>query len=604
MRAGRQLIERWRRDPARMAGPVVVLLFALLVYTRSLDWGLPGGDETWAADALKPSAPLAVAYQNFAGHGWNSGWFWFKYPPFHAFLLCGFYAPFLLWLWLAGGIHGFSSDYPYGLTDPVASLSMLAWIGRATSALMGAGCAMLVHQIVVASFGRRAAIAAAFVTTMAYPMVFYSQTTNVEVPYTFWMLLGLLGAVRVVEGDDRARWWMALGAGAALSVSTKELAAGGFVLLPLAIVGASLAARRPVSSWMRGGAVAAATFLLALGVANNAFYNPQGFANRIGFLTQTLPREVALQYAPYYFPIDLGGSRGASVEMAQLSIAFSRLTASLGWPTLVLALAGWLVALRRRPAWALVLLAMVAGYYLVSVRAMLSLSLRYLLPMTVLFCVAAGVALAELLREGRLRPLRAALASVAVLYVFAYGWDVNRMMNGDGRYGAERWLATAPLPSRVEIYQNRTYLPRFPVAMTVAEVDFEQRGIAEFESRRPDLVVLSSSGLSGVTVRYKEDWQTQGAPAEGYSPAQMSIRGQVMNYSRDANREFLDALRSGGLGYEEAARFAVEPWIDRLLIQSLNPEITIYRRSAGSPQAGRAAASPAPPAPPSTPGVH
>jgi 4-amino-4-deoxy-L-arabinose transferase-like glycosyltransferase len=575
-------------SPLEAAAPAVAFLFALFVYTRSIGWGLPGGDETWAADAIKPSAPLAVAWQSFIAHGWNSGWFWFKYPPFHAFLLCALYAPYLGWLWMTGGLSGMSSDYPFGLRDPVASLSMLALIGRAASAAMGAGSVLLVYACVVRSFGQAAALGAAFVTTMAYPMVFYSQTTNVEVPYLFWMLVALLGAVRIVEGDARARWWSLLGLGAALSVSTKELSSGAIAAMPLAIVGASLAARRPVWSWIRGGLVAAAVFAVAMVVANNAIWNPLGFEHRLGFLTQTLPREVALQYAPYYFPIDLGGSRGAGVELAQLQVAATRLAASLGWATLALALAGWVVVLRRRPAWGLLLMAVAVAYYLVSVRAMLSLSLRYLLPITVAFCVVAGIALAELVREGRARPLRIALAAAAAVYIFAYGWDVNRMMTGDGRYAAERWLrAAANESARVEIYQRRTYLPRFAEGLTVTEVPFEERGADAFAERKPDLVVLSSSGLSGITVRYKQDWQEDSEAAEGYSPSQRSVTGEVMNFSRDANRDFLERLERGELGYERAAHFVVDPWIERPLIQSLNPEISIYRRRDTAAANGR-----------------
>jgi hypothetical protein len=594
-------------DRANVLAPAFVFLFALFVYTRSLGWGLPAGDETWAADAIKPSAPLAVAYHNFLGHGWNSGWFWFKYPPFHAFVLCAFYAPYLAWLFATGGLAKFEADFPFGMHDPIASLSVLAWIGRFVSALMGAGSALLVYLIVVKSFGRRAAVCAALAVTLAYPMVFYSQTTNVEVPYLFWLLGAVLGAVRIVEGDARARWWIFLGAGAALSLSTKELVAGAIVGLPVVIAGVSIATRRPAWSaggWIRGALVAAASFAVAMAVANNALFNPLGFVQRTQFLTQTLPTDIALRYAPYYFPIQLGGSRGAGVELAQLSIAASRLAASVSWPVLAISIAGWAVALRRRPAWALLLLAAAAGYYVVSVRAMLSLSLRYLLPITVIASIGAGLALGELLRSGRAFALRAAIAAAAGVWIFVYGWDVNRMMTMDGRYAAERWLAaqttaaarTASSPGaessassnpdsaasarpRVEIYQNRTYLPRFPDGIDVVEVPYEQRDAAAFAVRSPDYVVLSSSGISGVTVRYKTDWQDDAETAEGFSPAQRSVTGDVMNYSRDANADFLRRLTGGELGFEEAARFSVDPWIDRPLIQSLNPEIVIYRHA-------------------------
>jgi 4-amino-4-deoxy-L-arabinose transferase-like glycosyltransferase len=595
MRPFSTLGDAWRSDRASVATPAALFLFALFVYTRSVGWGLPAGDETWAADAIKPSAPLAVAWQSFVAGGPNSGWFWFKYPPLHAFVLCAVYAPYLGWLWLVGGISGLQSEFPYGMTDPVSSLSALALLGRLVSAAMGAGCAVLVYHCVQRSFDRRSAALSALSVTLAYPMVFYSQTTNVEVPYLMWMLASLLGAVRLVEGDDRRRWWLLLGAGAALSVSTKELAAGAFAGLPPVLVGTFLYARRPLRSWIVGGLLAAVAFAAALLLANNAIWNPLGFWQRLGFLTQTLPREIALQYAPYYFPIELGGSRGAEVEFAQLSKAASRLLASLSWPTLLLSLAGWLLALRRRPAWALLLLAAGAAYYAVSVRAMLSLSLRYLLPITVLCAASAGLALGRLSADGPARTPRLLLAAAAVAWMFAYGWDVNRMMTGDGRYRAEAWLAaSAPAGAAVEIYQRRTYLPRFPGHLQVHEIDYEQRDAEGFAARRPDLVVLSSSGLSGVTVRYKQDWQDDDEASDGYSPAQRSAGGQVMNFSRDANTDFLRRLEAGELGMEEAARFAVSPWIPRPTIQSLNPEITIYRRRS---EATNRPSSPSPEAP-------
>jgi hypothetical protein len=62
-----------------------------------------------------------------------------------------------------------------------------------------------------------------------------------------------------------------------------------------------------------------------------------------------------------------------------------------------------------------------------------------------------------------------------------------------------------------------------------------------------------------------------------------------MNFTRDANADFLRRLQSGELGYEEAARFVVDPWIPRPTIQSLNPEITIYRRTSSAPTVGAAA---------------
>ncbi|HYC56337.1 MAG TPA: glycosyltransferase family 39 protein [Candidatus Binatia bacterium] len=577
----------------------MVLLVSLFVYTRALQWGLPTSDDTWAADAIRPSAPLGVLYHNFVSGGWNSGWFWFKYPPFHAFLLAVFYAPYMAWVWISGGISGFAADYPFGLDDPTSVMSTLALIGRSITAAMGAGSVLLAYACVVRSHGRLAATCAAFVTALCYPMVFYSQTTNVEVPFLFWMMLALLAAIRLGEGDERRRWWVLLGLGAALSVSTKELAAGAFVGLPVVLIGVFVAHSRPPMSWLRGGLIAAGVFVASMVLANNILFNPLGFIHRIRFLTQTLPPEITVKYAPYTFPVDLGSARDTGAELAQLSLAGRRILESLGWPTLLLSLAGLVLAVKKRPAWTLLLLAAAATYYVVSVRAMMSLSLRYLLPITVMAAMLAGLAIARLLQPGAGIAWRRPVGALALLFVAAYGWDVNRMMRADGRYDAENWLRQQVAPSeRVEVYQDPTYLPRFPQWAEVQTVDFDARNIEEFRKRQPDFVVLSSAGLSGVSVQYKQDWQASEDVGEGFTPAKTSTGGVVMSYRKDANDQFLAALGSGSLGYEEAARFTVRPWIPRTLIQSLNPEIIIYRRSGSAlagpgarvaPELGRAA---------------
>jgi len=167
-----------------------------------------------------------------------------------------------------------------------------------------------------------------------------------------------------------------------------------------------------------------------------------------------------------------------------MATACSRLLASLGWPTLLLALAAgrWPEA---PPSVALLLLAAAGAYYLVSVRAMLSLSLRYLLPMTVIFAMSAGVALGRLAAAGPAAG-RGSPWSRGPGLDLRVRLDVNRMMAGDGRYGAEAWLAESAAPGAdVEIYQHRTYLPRFAGNLKVHEVDYEQRDAASFAARNP-----------------------------------------------------------------------------------------------------------------------
>ncbi len=213
---------------------------------------------------------------------------------------------------------------------------------------------------------------------------------------------------------------------------------------------------------------------------------------------------------------------------------------------------------------------------------MLSLSLRYVLPIAIVATTFAGIGLAALLAPGRWKATRRLLAVVAVVYVFAYGWDVNRMLVNDPRYEAEAWLRTNVRPHEVvEVYQRPTYLPRAPEGIQLETVPFAERNVEAFGERRPAYVLLSSAGLSGVTLEYRRDWKGAGYDPQEWEPAQRSPAGDVMNYKRKANVELLEGLLDGSLGYRVAARFSFHPWIERPLIRSLNPTITIYRRGGG-----------------------
>ncbi len=563
--------------------PAALFAFSLFVNAYSLGWGLPNGNDTWAADSIRPGAPLAILYRVLVADGWNSGWFWFKYPLGHVFILGAVYAPYIAWLKLSGGLGAPTAEYPHGFVDPEAVMTMLALLGRSTSAVMGAGAVVLVYLCFVRSLGRLAAASAALATTLCYPMVYYAHTTNVEVPYVFWMLAALLGAIRLAEGDERRRWWVLLGIGAAASVATKEIVAGVFVGLAPALAVALWTRDRDLTKIVRGGFFAGLSFAAILLLASNALMNPSGFLNRLGFLTQTLDPEVALRYAPYYFPIELRSARDFSVEWTQFLTAARRILESVGGPIVAMAAAGLVIAARQAPRTALLLAAAGLGFYLVGVRAMLSLSLRYVLPLAVFASMLAGISLAALAQAGRRAMFRRPFAAAAVAFMMLYGWDVNRMFAGDGRYAAERWIVeNVKEGATIEVYQRPTYLPRIPGSYVVRNIDFAERDVDSFQQRRPDYVVLSSAGISGVSVEYKEDWASDDVAPEDYEPSQIGPGGEVMNYARRGNTDFLDRLTAGSLGYVEAARFHVNPWIDRPLIQSLNPEIKIYKRAAPS----------------------
>jgi hypothetical protein len=559
--------------------PAGLFVVALIVNLCGIGWGLPSGNETWANDAIQPGAPLSILHRILVAEPWNSGWFWFKYPLGHVFVLGAAYAPYLVGLRLTGGLSSPTAEYPHGFANPEVAFTTLALLGRGVSAVMGALLAVVAYACLVRSFGRRTALAGGIAVAFCYPIVFYAHTTNVEVPYVFWMMLAFLAAVRLVEGEDRTGWWVLLGGGAAMSFSTKELGAGFFIGIPFAVLLAYRVNGLPLSRWVRGGFVAGASAAVVLVLANNVILNPLGFARRVGFLTQTLAPEVALDYAPYYFPIDLGASKGGAAELQQLAKTGARILQSLGVPTSLLALVGIGVAVRRRPLFGALALACALTYYLFGARAMLSLSMRYVLPLTVMGALLAGIAIGAMLDATASSRLARVAAAAALVWIVIYGADVDHMLLRDGRYEAERWLAERATPGdTVEVYQRATYLPRFPPSLRAVTVPFEERTVEGLAARKPRWVVLSSAGLSGVTVAYSKDWKSEGNDAEEWMPSQIAPGGAVMNYKRKDNVELLTKLTSERLGYRRVESFVAEPWIPRTLIQSLNPEISIYER--------------------------
>jgi hypothetical protein len=294
---------------------------------------------------------------------------------------------------------------------------------------------------------------------------------------------------------------------------------------------------------------------------NAAFFNPSGFLNRIRFLTHTLPPEVRERYADYEFPIDFSTSWTFADEFRHVGKVLAAVVSSVGWPTAVVALAGIaLLAVRRRPT-LLYVLAAAAGYYLVSLRVLKQVELRYVMPWSVLAAVPAGALLARLSERYR---LGLAVAVTIVGFGLFYSGEVLRVLAADARYEAETWMA--PYLERghsVEVYQSWTYLPRWERAPSVHKPPTDAMSIAAVRERDPDFIVISSKAKEGITMYPNPDWRD----------------GRGMMLVHEDNLRMLQALEGGRLGYERVQRFERRLWIPRELITSLNPAIDIYRRA-------------------------
>ncbi len=538
---------------------VGILTLGAMLNGWHLTWGLPNGNSSWAADAIGPLTAIGVARRTFGT--WNSGWFYFKYPPAWPVIMVVASAPYLAYLYVTGAWRHPTMGFPYGFADPERTLFVVAMIGRVVNVGFGVGTAALAYGIGDRLFGRVAARWSAFLVATAYPIIYYAHTTNLDISYCFWLLLALYSAI-VASRTERRRPWIVLGAAAALALSSKEQ--GFAFLLPLPFMG--LAARARQTGSLRVVRQAPTLWMLGAGsvtllVANNALANPLGFAGRIAYLLGHPLGRVQARLAPVEFALWKG-----SKEWVYAQQVWDGLSSALG--PLLLALAGLgVLTVWRRPRAALWLFVPTLALYALSLRGLEVITLRYLLPVIVVAMIVIAHLLADLWAYAERRRARW-VAGVALAAVAALGLgravELDALLQADARYQAEAWMAAhLPPGTRAEVYQKRAYLPRFRGGVTADFVPLDQRTRGALLGRRPYAIVTSSASRRSITHAWTADWRET----------------RALLTPQPAAVDFLAALEAGQLPYRIGAVFRQRPRLLRNRITSLAPEITIYVRS-------------------------
>jgi 4-amino-4-deoxy-L-arabinose transferase-like glycosyltransferase len=522
-----------------------------------LSWGLPNGNQSWAADAIGPVTALGVARRTLAG--FNSGWFYFKYPPAWPFIMVGAFTPYLASLYALGGWSHPTAQYPYGFSDPQQTLFVLFMIARLVALCFGVGLVILAYTIGHRLYDRATARWAAFLTATAYPIVYYAHTTNLDISYCFWLVLALYAAIVAAE-TTHGLPWATLGAAAALALATKEQGFAWLAPLPVLVLIARVRADGWRALWARPSWVMAGAGVLTLLLANNAVINPRGFIGRVAYLLGRPLEDTGARLAPVEFALWKGAKEWRYV--AQL---WDGLSSSLGLPLLALAAIGAVVSWRRPRAAIWLLVPTLALYYL-SLRGLELITLRYLLPVTIVALVWVAVALVAAQRlapAGMARSaLRVGLAAVAALSL-ARAVELNWLLTTDARYQAEAWMAAnLPPTARTEVYQKAAFLPRFAAPLQSQFVPIGERTVDGLAVRQPDAIVTSSASRKSITHIWTPDWRTTG----------------TMLTPNPAATEFLAALESGALPYRLAMVFRQEPHLLTNRITSVAPEIRIYVR--------------------------
>lgn len=548
---------------------VAILGLSLCLNTIGIEWGLPNGNDTWATDALQPLAPLAIVKRVFADEPRNSGWFYFKYPLGHPFVLAAVQLPYVAWLRATGEFTTPQSTYPYGFRHPERALTVLALLTRVVSVLMGVGVVGCAYVIAALLFGTSAGLVAAVLVAGCYPLVYFAHTSNVDVPMLFWTALTIVAALACADHGSRLAAVLA-GLAAGMALGTKEQSLGVLVAVPpIWFLRSSMQGTLRWREAMKHIALAGVVFMAVTVLVGNLWWNPAGFSNRWRFLLGTLPADIREKYAPYQFFLQQPTVYSLSNEVEHLLDVTEKVVQGLTAPVALLCLVGVGWAVWYRPRQAVLPLLPAASYYLFSLRAIPILNVKYTIPLQYLLLILGGAAGGVFLNRSRqLSHVAARRATILVMAValggaLVPGIDLDRLMINDPRYTAEAWLRMhVPASARVETYQSPTRLPRFMPDIQVSQVPMEERTVALFAQRQPDFVVLSSGGNVGLTYDKVTDWEP----------------GEPVFIHLEAAQEFFDRLQAEELGYRRVAQFHTPlRWITPPF-GSVNPKITILAR--------------------------
>lgn len=515
---------------------LLLVLFATVMLASGVHIGVTPW-RNWAPDELRPDFVVEAANQWF-GNGWSA-----LYPPLHYYVLNVVIAPFSLlaqWGWLT-------------LTDG-ETLATAHVVARCVSVVMGLLTLILTAILAEMTLGsRRGVVAAVFLLTVPV-FVFYSKTTNVDMPYLFWVALAMVLLVKALRSRSPADYAL-LGAAVGLAVATKDQAYGFFSGAAAVLVW-SVARDSPADwSWTKratatlrdwrlwsGLFACAGVYVVVMGV----LWNVEGVREHF--------RLIVVGPQPFrMFPRTAEGAIDA--VLATLTV----LVSTLGPVTLVFASAGLAVAVanRRRYRELLVLLALPASYVVTFIVVVGYVYDRFLLGFAVAAALFAALGLEStmaVIGSARVRAvMTAAVLAVALVPSLVLNWRIG----ADSRLQVEQWMAAhlADDPFILAV-GTRPYLPNlFPYRHVVVD----HASSADLVTRNADVVILN------------EQWLTRGSAKDEHDTPQ-GLR----------NAGYQEVFTAGGnlrqSAWQRAARFAttMDPIYSNL--EKIGPPLTVWRR--------------------------
>lgn len=396
---------------------LALLLLAAVLLPIGVDIGLWPA-RGWGPDELSPKDVLYAVETRF-----SDAWY-HLYPPVHFYLLSLIAAPFTL-----------IDVVPHPLDD--AALHRIHLLSRWTSVMLALLTLVTTALIAARTLGRRYAAAAAL--CMIGPcFVYYSRTTNVDMPYLFWASIALLAMVSCVQRPSYAVHVL-LGVFAALSVGSKDQAYAIFpgIALTLLVVSWWRARHDRVSltDWITGItprhlAAGAAAFVIVYTVVLGVPWNASGVRAHFDLVT-------GQGSAPFrMFDRGAGGYALMAVTVASL------LPSALGPAVMVLAVIGLgYAASLPRVFRTLGLFALPALCYLIGFIGVVGYVYdRFLLPLALPVALLAAVAVVRMRDAAAAWVSPAAVTGALAVLILAPDVELTWRQVHDSRLLAETWM--------------------------------------------------------------------------------------------------------------------------------------------------------------------
>jgi hypothetical protein len=528
---------------------ILILIASLFLNFIGIWWGLPN-KVSWSKDAIGPMEPLQQAY-----HGFHLNK---KYPPLHYLITDIFYSPYLVYLYFKGEIQSLHTLFEHEFIDNINHLTILMYIQRSISALMGVIIVYLIYRISKEVYNNEiSALFSAAIVALSPAIILFSHVENVDIPVSFWFSLSLFFYLRVLKNFE-LKYYVLLGIFSACAISTKEQILPAFILMFPYILYKQQPYRQSNAKIFNNKIAIGIFFFLGTFIfLNIVLTGLDAFIYRL-----SLWLGPGRRLTTNIFPNSISG------QIAVFLSVMYKLSASNGESFFFVSIIGAYLTIKSERERGMPIFVVLVSYYIFLLAFIRYVAARFTIPLILLFAIFGGRGLYFFYSNVKFnKSLTHFIIFLFFIFPLSQAILIDLFLINDSRYAAEKWMIqNVHKDSDIETYQSLTYLPRldilgfkpatlvFPVNIGYSKNVFEDLyspySEEALEVRSPEFIIFTDT----VYFRFKDD----------------------------INKKYFDSLINGSLGYKVVKQFKTGsyPLYVRLLEIDgrVNPKIMILAK--------------------------